>query len=430
MLAGPAAAIDVGGPLRPSRRSVWIALALIVAAGVAVRALYTVLLAPWPPRGIDDQVFYHLEPLLIAHGRGFIEPIYASIGRVVPTAEHPPLYPVLLAGLAEFGGTGDLVQRLTGSVFGAVMIIMIALIARRLAGDRAALIAAGLAAGYPILITADGALMSESLYGALVALCLYLALGLQAAPSLRRGLLTGALLGLAALTRGEATLLMMLLVAGFARRPPGLRAAAAVLAAFVLVLAPWTVRNISVFHRFVAVSNDVGGVIGGANCAATYAGSFLGSWSLFCDHPSRGNEAAQAARDERVGLDYAAHHLRRLPAVFAARLERLWSLRQPTQTNSGRVPWVQNLGLLVYYLLLVPAIAGLVTLRRRRAPLWVLVSPAIAASIAALIGYGFLRLREPAEITLVVAAAVAFDALWARWVARRSPPPVGAAAHA
>ena len=65
--------------------------------------------------------------------------------------------------------------------------------------------------------------------------------------------------------------------------------------------------------------------------------------------------------------------------------------------------------MIVYYVLLIPALLGLVVLRRRRTPLWVLVAPAVSVTIAAVLGYGFLRLREPAELTLVVAAAVAID---------------------
>ncbi len=184
----------------------------MVAVGVLLRVLYTVLVAPWPPKGLDDQVYYHLEPILLAHGRGFIEPVFAKIGRSVPTAEHAPFYSIVLAVLAKLGGTGDVVQRLAGTVFGAGTIVAIGLLGRRLAGERAGILAAGIASAYPILITADGALMSESLYGLLIALSLLVAYRLLARPSLRWGIALGVLVGLATLTRGEAWLLLLLLV--------------------------------------------------------------------------------------------------------------------------------------------------------------------------------------------------------------------------
>ena len=78
-------------------------LAGIVAAGVVLRVLYTVLVAPWPPGLPDDQVYFQLMPDLLADGHGFTQPLLATRGEYVPTAAHPPLYSVVLAGPAELG---------------------------------------------------------------------------------------------------------------------------------------------------------------------------------------------------------------------------------------------------------------------------------------------------------------------------------------
>ena len=418
--ANPAAPEPTAHAAPRVRFATWLAMG--VGIGVVVRVLYTVLAAPWPPHGLDDQGYYHLAPILLAHGRGFIEPVFASIGRTVATAEHPPLYPIVLTGLAELGGTGQLVQRLAGTVFGAGTIVAIGCLGRRLAGDRAGLLAAGIAAVYPILITADGALMSETLYGLLIAVSLLAALRAYETPTLGRAVTLGILLALAALTRGEAVLLFVLLAVPILRRSRGGRAAAVALAALVIVLTPWTVHNLDVFGRLVPISDDTGGVIGGANCDATYSpGTFLGSWSYFCNHMTPGNEARQAAHDQSVGIRYALHHVRRWPAVVAARIERVWSLRGPFEINSGRAPWAQNAGVIMYYVLLGPAQQGFALLRRRRRPVWVLVAPAVSVTIAAVLGYGFLRLREPAEITLVVLAAVTIDHVISRRAGARPP---------
>src|ERR687894_349426 len=87
----------------------------------------------------------------------------------------------------------------------------LALIARRLAGDRAGLAAAAIAAVYPILIAADGAPMSEALYGLLVATGLLLALRLHERGDLLSAAGLGAAIGIAALTRSEALGLIPLL---------------------------------------------------------------------------------------------------------------------------------------------------------------------------------------------------------------------------
>lgn len=391
-------------------------LALIVGVGVVLRILYTVLLSPWPPAVSDDQVFFNLMPRLLADGEGFIQPQLALTGETVATASHPPLYPYLLAGPALLGLDGDLFQRLTGTFFGAVTIVCIGLLARRLAGDRAGLIAAGIAAAYPILITADGALMSESLYGALVALALLSAYRLVDRPSAGRAALLGALVGLAALARGEGLLLLLLLLVPVVRRPGGMRAAAVVALAMLVVLTPWTIRNWTTFDRPVLVSTNAGAVIGGANCATTYAGDNIGGWDFGCVAqvtPGK-NEAEQTAIQFRDGLEYANDHLRRVPVVMGARLLREWSVLRPTQVNPGRSEAVQNLGLAVFVVLVPLALWGFVVLRRRRTATWLIVSPAIMVSITAIVFFGFLRFRHPAEISLVVLAGIAVDALLRR----------------
>jgi 4-amino-4-deoxy-L-arabinose transferase-like glycosyltransferase len=390
-------------------------LGLVIAGAVLLRVLYTVFLAPWPPEVSDDQVFFNLMPQVLADGKGYIQPQLALMGQTFDTASHPPLYPYLLAGPAWIGLDGDLFQRLTGTLFGAVTVLCTGLLGRRLAGDRAGLIAAAIAAVYPILITADGALMSESLYGALVGLALLAAYRVVDEPTVWRAALLGALIGLGALARGEGLLLLLLLLVPIVRRPGGVRAAAVVTLAAVVVLTPWTIRNWVTFDRLVLVSTNAGAVIGGANCPTTYSGENIGGWDFGCARPTPGkNEAEQTAIQMDDGLEYANDHLRRLPVVMAVRLLREWSFFRPTQINPGRDGTVQNIGLAFYFGLLPLAVWGFVVLRRRRTPTWLIVSPVVMVSITAVLFFGFLRFRHPAEISLVVLGGVAVDALLRR----------------
>lgn len=399
-------------------------LALIVAAGAVARVLYTVLVAPWPPEVSDDQVFFHLQSQLIADGQGYIQPQLELAGVIRPTAAHPPAYPTVLAALAKVGLTDDLAQRLTGTLFGCGTLVAIGLLGRRLAGERAALIAVAVGAVYPLLITADGALMSESLYGMLVAFSLLTAYKLMDDPSWRWAALLGVLGGLAALTRGEALGLLGLLLIPFLRRPGGLRAIAVALIALVVVLAPWTIRNYSTFDRLVLVSTNAGAVVGGANCQATYYGPNIGGWNILCDRPWPGhNEAEETSRQFTDGTRYARDHVERWPVVAAARLGRAWSFFQPFQTNAGRSPGWQDAGVIMYWLMLPLAAFGLLTLyRRNRAQLWPIVVPIVMVAITTAVFYGFLRFRQPAEISIVVLTGVAIDALWSRRQGRRAVP--------
>jgi 4-amino-4-deoxy-L-arabinose transferase-like glycosyltransferase len=409
-------------PERPPRwPPFWPALLSIVALGVVVRVVYTLVESPWPPPGLDDQYYFSALPKLLANGHGFIAPFkYDFRGHIeVATAEHPPLYSVVLAVPALVGLDSPDAQRLAGAVFGAVTIVAIGLLGRRLAGERAGLIAAGLGAIYPTLVAADGALMSETLYGALFALTLLFAYRLVELPSVGRALVLGAMAALTALTRGEALLLLPLALIPLVRQPTGVRAALISLAAFALVLTPWTVRNWIEFDRPVAIATNSGTAVAGANCDVTFrAGNMLGGWYPPCirEHPGK-NEAEHHAEALKDGVRYAGDHLGRLPVVLAARFGRVWSVYKPFAIPEGRSVRVQKLGVLMFFVLAPFAVWGLVLLRRRGVPTWILVIPFIIVAVTALTTYGNLRFREPAELSVVLLAAVAFDAL----LRRRAP---------
>jgi Dolichyl-phosphate-mannose-protein mannosyltransferase len=388
------------------------ALLAIVAGGVVLRVLYTLLEAPWPPPALDDQYYFSALPKLIADGEGFVRPFYLAFqGGSLPTAEHPPLHSVVLAGLAKLGGTSPDLQRLTGTVFGAGTIAALGLLGRRLAGERAGLLAAGLAAVYPVLIAADGALMSESLFGLLVAVSLLAAYRLVESASVGRALVLGALVALAALTRSEALLLLPLLLIPVLRRPGGVRAALLAVLAFTVVLTPWTVRNWIVFVQPVIISTNSGSAIAGANCHETYYGDQLGGWRPQCIRETPGNEAKHQDEVRDDGVRYARDHLGRLPLVLAVRLARVWNLYDPLQLPEGRSARAEKLGVLMFFALVPLAVAGTLVLRRRRVPVWILLTPFVVVSFTALLTYGNQRFREPAELSLVVLAAVAIDAL-------------------
>jgi Dolichyl-phosphate-mannose-protein mannosyltransferase len=394
-------------------RRFWLWLAGITAAGVAIRVVYTLTVAPWPPSGFGDELYYSALAELISSGEGFVAPAeLIAEGRSVATAHRPPLYPVVLAGLAELGGTGEDAQRLVGAATGGGTIVVAGLLGRRLAGPRVGLLAAAVAAVYPTLIAADGALMTESLYGLLSGLALIAAYRLSEAPSLARAAVLGVVIGLAALTRGEALLLLPLVLVPVVRRPGGPRAAAVVCLTFAVVLAPWTIRNWIVFDRPVLLATEAGETIGGANCESTYHGEKLGAWDVACvRQPARGNEAERLNAVGRDGIDYALDHPTRVPVALAARLGRTWSVYHPFARPEGRSRAVTIAGVVAFAILVPLAIYGLVLLRRRGVPVWILVTPFVTVTVTTLLAYGALRFRQSAELPLVVLAAVGVDRL-------------------
>ena len=367
-------------------------LVAIAAGGLAVRLLYVLAFTPHL-RGEGDSRYYHELAILLGDGQGFADP-----GNGTPTALHPPLFPLLLALPSWLGLDSWQAQRVIVSLVGTATIVVVGLVARRLAGDRAGLFAAALAAAYPVLIAADGAVMSETLLGLLVALVVYVAYG---EPSVRRGISLGALIGLAALTRGEALLLLLFLV-----RRPRKEVLAMVLTA-VVVLAPWTIRNLTTFDKPVALSTNEGNLIAGANCRSTYHGHDTGSWDLACvpGGPIE-DESVAASRFRRAGLDYAGDHLGRLPVVLVARLGRTFELYQPirqAQHAEMRADGIEIAGVVAFFLLMPLGAYGL-TMLPRRGPLLAAFGLAIAAT---LVGYGVPRFRHPGDVALAVLAGVA-----------------------
>src|SRR3954452_20526417 len=98
-------------------------------------------------------------------------------------------------------------------------------------------------------------------------------------PSVRRAALLGLGIGLAALVRGEALgLLVVLLVPVLLQVPRGRRLvyAASVGGVAVVAVAPWLIRNSLTMDKPVLVSTEDGPVIAGANCSVTYEGRDLG----------------------------------------------------------------------------------------------------------------------------------------------------------
>ncbi|HEX8743143.1 MAG TPA: glycosyltransferase family 39 protein [Thermoleophilaceae bacterium] len=407
--------------MRPVPGSFRARLAAVVAAATALRLLYVLVLARTVPMA-GDSSFFHGEANLIAEGEGFVEPfVHTAYGIDVATAAHPPLYSLWLSLASLTGADGLLEHRSLGALTGGACIVVIALLGRRVGGERVGLAAAGIAALYPLLVAADGALMSESLYGLLVASALLVALRLHERRDLASAAILGALIGLAALTRGEALLLLVLLALPIALAGGRRRVARAALAcaACAAVLAPWTIRNASAFDRLTLIAHNDSTVLAGANCPATYGGRDLGSWRFDCISERRTlREGDQAARWRSEGLDYARDHAGRLALVVPVRVLRTWDLYQPrrqVEFAESRARWAERAGVAAYFLLLPLAVAGGVRLFSRARPaLLVLLAPAAVVTISSAVGYGVPRFRHAFEPSLVVLAALGLVALLER----------------
>ena len=397
-----------------SSRAFVLGLGAIAAAALAVRLVYALAIVRDAPL-IGDALEFHLQANALADGHGYIQPfVLRDTGVPRPSADKPPLFPLLEAAVSVLGGRSWAWHHLVGVLAGTATTVVCGLLGRRVAGPAAGLLAAGIAALYPVLIATDGSLRSESVYALAIALVLLAALRLRAAPSVRRAAVAGVAIGAATLVRSEALLLLVLLVLPLAG-PRRALAAAAVCAA---VLAPWMARCWIALDHPVLVSTNVGGLMAGANCDSTYAGDLLGQWDYRClPPPESPNEAVESARLRSAGLRYARDHAGRLAVVIPARLGRSFELFRPRQNATmehfyeGRDLRLAQAGTLCFYLLAILGAIGAWALRRRAGPWTVLLAPVALVAFTTVISYGFTRFRVAAEPGLVVLAAAGVLAL-------------------
>lgn len=418
-------------------RRFWLLLAGILVLAAGVRVAYVLGVADGFNRErFYDAAYYELEARTVAQGKGFADPFRLLPGAdhaIVPAADHPPLTVLVLAPVVRVF-PGQLPLRFTSALAGLGVVFLTALLTRRVAGDRAALIAAVLAAGYPYLWVNDGLIMSESFTGVFVVGSLLAVYSAAEHPRVWwRWCLVGFLGGLAALGRAELLLLVPLLMVGvlIGRRVDGwaVRVAATACAGLTMlaVLAPWFLYNAGRFDERVLISTNDGLALVASNCDETYSGPAMGLTILAgppcLPDPVPGDQSVVAKEYRRIGFEYMGDNLDRLPLVVLARIGRDWSLFRPADMidwnlAEGRPAWITRVGLYWYYPMLAAAVVGAVLLWRRRRWVWPLLVPPIVVTLGTVLAFGQTRFRAPAEPVLVVLAAVALAAVGRR---RRAP---------
>jgi len=424
MARGVSPDVSANEARRPSRFGRGLLLIVFLALGFRVGYVLTVTRHD---HHLYDAIFYELEARKVADGRGFVDPFQGRYAGE-PEAGHPPLTVLVLAPAAELGGDSQLWMRFTMAALGTATVLLVGLLGRELAGERAGLLAAAMAAVYANLWMNDGLLMSETLAALTTAGAVLLAYRLLRRPTLGVALGLGAACGLAALARAELLLLVPLLGVPAAwtacRRDTRaqLRVIGGIVGATVVVVGPWIGFNLARFERPTFLSTGDGGALVGANCPTTYYGDAVGFWNIYCvpHRPSRGGDLSLVSEHDRTkAVDYARAHAGRLPVVVLARVGRLLGVYAPGQlvkytVGEGRPRWASYLGLVTFLLLLPLAVVGGRRLRRRGQPIWPLLAPAVLVVVAAALVYGTPRFRAPAEPSLVVLGAVGTAALLAR----------------
>ena len=211
---------DSPSPPTPSNHRFGGWLAAFTAVGFAVRVMNVLWWRPTTDvagyHGYKlggDAFYYHWQANALAKGAWFVDPVRWFLdGTQRPSAGHPPLYSSYLALWSAIGLDGVTAHRLASSMLGTATIVVVGLLARRLAGDGAGIAAAAITALYPEIWINDGMLLSETMAIFMTAVALTAAYVFWRSPTMRNAVLLGLACGATALSRTELTLLFPLVV--------------------------------------------------------------------------------------------------------------------------------------------------------------------------------------------------------------------------
>ena len=398
-------------------------LATITGTGVIVRLAFAISQAGRVLPG--DAQFYYGAGKRLAQGEGFVRLSVVGPRALEPTAQHPPLLPVVLALFHLFGIQSVDVQRIALSVVSASAVPIMGVLGRRLAGPAAGVGAALIAALNPLWFQPSGILMSESIYLVLIPLALLLSVDCIERPALWRFGALGFTIGLAVVTRSEAIDLTILLgvpvaILAWASARTRVASLALVLAGLLVVLGPWLVRNESQLGAFV-LSDNIGGTLAGSYCPSVVSAKEAdnGAWNLTCaihdlrrvlsEKPPAGQSSwTEASADHRETTDtlhYIGSRLSQLPGLAVSRELAAadlgdWGYQLRYAVAEGRVRWAEQLGMILDWVLFPFAILGAVQLVRQKPKMFLVVFMPVVVNVA--LFYGSTRMRVAAEPSLAL----------------------------
>lgn len=349
-----------------------------------------------------------------------------------------PGFPVALAVALTLTGRSPAAVVVLNTFWMVLLVLAIYWLVRSLAGERSARLASLGCALYPTLLTASLNTMSELQFASLLALTVFLLFGPGGGQM--RLFLAGAVLGLAALTRGNGLLLLPALLVVYPlyqrRRaaqqqsaPVSLRTltrqVGLVAAGFAIAVMPWIARNRVVLGEWVALATS-----GGANM---WIGHHPGATGVFrrADNPvwppglSETEISRYGARESlRYWLAEPIRNLRisgravvQILKVDGGALPLIHRGGIPRSEDRGHIGYLLLFGLfnLVYYAAwaLVVFWAILSALGRwpheSRAGLLVLIAILYLATFIPFIGWS--RYKVPALPFLIAAAAIVLERL-------------------
>ena len=425
-------------------------LIVIVLIALAVRLAW-VIVAARPPL-VGDPVAYMFHGETIARGQGYRSIVgtfhLVPVRRLPPTAFYPIGYPGTLAVLfwiVLHTPIPDNLPKAVGifqALLGVGTVILTSELARRVFGNRVAILTAAIMAVWPNLVSYTALAHYETvfIFLSVAALAVIMRPWPRGIVSWRRLTAFGAVLGVAALVRPTILMLLPILVvcwivAGATWRRALAQAALAAIVVSVVV-APSLVRNSLVMHSAVFSTG-----IGDALCDSRHPGA-SGHFEIaakYCLDPYAGvppakQEVVKNRENTKTAIRFVLHH----PLDEA----RLWfwrgyySFRDDHETfeafaqdrgnplhGSRLVGVIESVSDAYYYFVLGLALLALpVFLSRRmpdRAPRLLLLLAGVQAALVPFLLFGDPRYKIPVVPFFAIGAAVSLSRLCAGSIPRR-----------
>lgn len=385
-------------------------LAATVALALAIRVIY-VSLAPYVDPVLaqnplyGDAQGYHLLALNLLNGYGL------SWDGQQPTSYRAPGYPAFLALMYCFTGSNLAIVRIIQAVLGALTCIPVFLLAKQLAGPATAAISGFAVAFHPLLVYMTAWLYPETLFILLLWLALWTFSHSVAPHTSWHALFSGGLLGLAALIRPEVVALPLFCaipLLGFRKQRHLLRQLLIVEAIAILVVLPWSIRNMAVHRAFVLITTNTGSNLYGGNNPDADGG-------FTSDVPYILPRMTEVESDHELiqrAVQWIIHHpgdfISLLPQKFAKFFSPLaMGTSEDIHLSGNLVFWVNVLYTL--YLLLALGGAILLGIYQSKALLW-LIAPIAYFTCIALIFFGGTRFSLPIAPSLCI--IVAYGLVW------------------
>lgn len=339
-----------------------------------------------------------------------------------PDGFWPPLYPYFLSIWYALLGYNLQLARLAQAFLGALAACFFFLIAASAFKRPVALLAGLGLAIYPYLVYFGAWLIAEALFLALFAAALWL-LSLAARRWQVRYLLrAGVLLGLSALAKPTTLFFMPFIALWLFLAPENIplrrRAGQVFLLALVtlVVILPWSFRNLRVFGQFVLISTNGGYTFLGANNPDAWGGHNEGYPALIPGLNDAEMEDVFYARafdwirsDPQAFLRLAVQKYRRL-------LSPLSVASSPADFSLPAAPLVYG----IYFAFLGTSLAGLVLSFPAWRKIGYLYAPILGVFVSAGLYYGDARYTLPMAPSMVILAALAGNQALEAW--HRTPP--------